>query len=99
MSGGVEPPVQIQLELNWCMLEGLLEVTFLTKVVVLTISVSLTNQRTSFLVLELLRHRTCMELNMKCFGNIPSANLPLHNLDVPCVVCYVATRVTLLMIP
>ena len=33
------------------------------------------------------------------FGNIPSANLPLHNHDVPCVVCYVATRVTLLMIP
>ena len=33
------------------------------------------------------------------FGNVPSANLQLHEHDVPCVVCYVATRETVLMIP
>ena len=32
-------------------------------------------------------------------GNIPSSNLPLNNHDVPCSVCYVASRVTVLMIP
>ena len=33
------------------------------------------------------------------YGNIPSSNLPLHENDVPCSVCYVASRVTVLMIP
>ena len=33
------------------------------------------------------------------FGNIPSANLHLNDDDVPCAVCYVSTRLTLLMIP
>ena len=33
------------------------------------------------------------------FGNIPSENFVLHNHDVPCAVCYVATRVALLTIP
>ena len=33
------------------------------------------------------------------WGNVPSANLPLQAHDVPCVVCYVATRTALLMIP
>ena len=32
-------------------------------------------------------------------GNIPSASLPLHDQDVPCAVCYVAPRETVLMIP
>ena len=32
-------------------------------------------------------------------GNIPSSNLPLHDHDVPCSVCYVASRETVLMIP
>ena len=32
-------------------------------------------------------------------GNVPSSSLPLHNHDVPCVICYVATRNTVLMIP
>ena len=32
-------------------------------------------------------------------GNIPSSNLPLNNHDVPCSVCYVASRETVLMIP
>ena len=33
------------------------------------------------------------------YGNVPSSSLPLHNHTVPCVVCYVASRVALLMIP
>ena len=33
------------------------------------------------------------------FGNIPSSNLPLFDHDVPCSVCYVAERETVLMIP
>ena len=33
------------------------------------------------------------------FGNIPSSFRPLHDHDVPCSVCYVATRETVLMIP
>ena len=33
------------------------------------------------------------------FGNVPSASLPLYQHDVPCVVCYVAPRETVLMIP
>ena len=32
-------------------------------------------------------------------GNVPSSSLPLNNEDVPCAVCYVATRDTVLMIP
>ena len=32
-------------------------------------------------------------------GNVPSASLPLNDHDVPCVVCYVAPRETVLMIP
>ena len=32
-------------------------------------------------------------------GNIPLANRPLTNHDVPCVVCYIAERETVLMIP
>ena len=32
-------------------------------------------------------------------GNIPSASLQLHDHDVPCVVCYVAERETVLMVP
>ena len=31
-------------------------------------------------------------------GNVPSSSLPLNNEDVPCAVCYVATRDTVLMI-
>ena len=30
-------------------------------------------------------------------GNVPSSSLPLHDHDVPCVICYVATRNTVLM--
>ena len=33
------------------------------------------------------------------FGNVPVSNLPLDCHDVPCTVCYVATRETALMIP
>ena len=33
------------------------------------------------------------------YGNGPSASLPLNDHDVPCVVCYVAPRETVLMIP
>ena len=33
------------------------------------------------------------------FGNVPSASLPNHNHDVPCAVCYIAPRETVLMIP
>ena len=33
------------------------------------------------------------------WGDIPSANHALHDHDVPCVVCYVAERETVLMIP
>ena len=33
------------------------------------------------------------------YGNVPSSSLPLHDHDVPCAVCYVATRNTVLMIP
>ena len=32
-------------------------------------------------------------------GNIPSSNLPLHDHNVPCSVCYVTSRETVLMIP
>ena len=33
------------------------------------------------------------------YGNVPSASLPLHDQNVPCAVCYVAPRETVLMIP
>ena len=33
------------------------------------------------------------------YGNVPAASLPLHQQDVPCAVCYVAPRETVLMIP
>ena len=33
------------------------------------------------------------------WGNNPSSNLPLNEHDVPCSVCYVATRLAVLMIP
>ena len=33
------------------------------------------------------------------FGNVPKSSLHLHDHDVPCAVCYVATRATVLMIP
>ena len=33
------------------------------------------------------------------WGNVPASSLPLHEHDVPCVVCYVATRPAILMIP
>ena len=33
------------------------------------------------------------------YSNVPSSTLPLHNNDVPCVVCYVSTRETVLMVP
>ena len=33
------------------------------------------------------------------FGNVPSSNHSLYNHDVPCAVCYVAPRETVLMIP
>ena len=33
------------------------------------------------------------------WGNVPSPSIPLHNHNVPCAVCYVATRVAILMIP
>ena len=33
------------------------------------------------------------------WGNVPVSNLPLHDHNVPCVVCYVATRIAILMIP
>ena len=33
------------------------------------------------------------------WGNIPKGNLRLHEHDVPCVVCYVATRTAKIMIP
>ena len=33
------------------------------------------------------------------WDNVPSASLPLQNHDVPCVVCYVAERETVLMVP
>ena len=33
------------------------------------------------------------------YGNIPSSSLRLHQHDVPCSVCYVAERETVLMIP
>ena len=33
------------------------------------------------------------------YGNVPSSNLILHDDDVPCSVCYVASRVAVLMIP
>ena len=33
------------------------------------------------------------------YGNIPTASLPNHNDDVPCSVCYIAPRETVLMIP
>ena len=35
----------------------------------------------------------------KMWGNIPSSNLRLYHHDVPCSVCYVASRETVLMIP
>ena len=33
------------------------------------------------------------------YGNVPSASFPTHNDDVPCVVCYVAPRETVFVIP
>ena len=33
------------------------------------------------------------------YGNVPSSTRPLHDNDVPCVVCYVSTRETVLMVP
>ena len=33
------------------------------------------------------------------FANVPSSSLDLHDHDVPCAVCYVAPRETVLMIP
>ena len=33
------------------------------------------------------------------WGNVPSSSLPIHENDVPCAVCYVAERETVLMIP
>lgn len=33
------------------------------------------------------------------WGNIPQANLKLHNQNVPCAVCYVSNRSAILMIP
>ena len=33
------------------------------------------------------------------WGNVPSSSIPLHNHNVPCAVCYVTTRVAILMIP
>ena len=33
------------------------------------------------------------------YENVPSTTLPLHDNDVPCVVCYVSTRETVLMVP
>ena len=86
MSGGVEPPAQTQRELNWCMLEGLLEATTPTEVVVLTISVSLKNQRTLISVLDA---SFMYGAEYEMWGNVPSANLQLHEHDVPCVVCYI----------
>ena len=35
----------------------------------------------------------------RAFGNVPSSNLHLNAHDVPCAVCYVAPRETVLMIP
>ena len=35
----------------------------------------------------------------RAFGNVPSSNLHLNADDVPCAVCYVASRETVLMIP
>ena len=35
----------------------------------------------------------------RAWGNVPSSNFPLDNHDVPCTVCYVTTRETVLMIP
>ena len=32
-------------------------------------------------------------------GNVPASNLPLHDHNVPCVVCFVATREAVLMVP
>ena len=33
------------------------------------------------------------------YGNIPSSSLPHHEHDVPCAVCFIAPRETVLMIP
>ena len=33
------------------------------------------------------------------WGNVPSASLPNHEHDVPCAVCYISPRETVLMIP
>ena len=33
------------------------------------------------------------------WGNVPASSLPLHDHNVPCVVCYVSERAALLMIP
>ena len=35
----------------------------------------------------------------KIWGNVPSSSRPWHDHDVPCAVCYVAPRETVLMIP
>ena len=32
-------------------------------------------------------------------GNVPLSHLPLHNRNVPCTVCYVSSRATVLMVP
>ena len=66
MLGGVALPAQKQRELNWYTEEELLEVSGHQVVEVVTINVSLKNQRTLISVLATLQMQlTCMVLNMK----------------------------------
>ena len=68
-----------------------------------TISVSLKNQRTFFGVTNFgpgtVETSFMYGAEYQMWGNIPAVNLPLHDDDVPCAVCYVATPVALLMLP